>query len=98
MSNLVRGMTRDAGGESGGSGERPRASSHDSEPDADVGKGAVEDDQPHARNQTTLSGQLGHRSNSPQSVDPQSSDAQWKESDTDFPEPGSSPEHSGQHR
>jgi hypothetical protein len=77
---------------------RAKASEHDSEPNADVGKGAVEDDQPHAAHNTSMRGQLGHRSNTAQSRDPQSSDAELKDSDSDYPEPGSSPEHSGQHR
>ncbi len=57
--------------------------------DSDAGKGAVEDDQPSTTpGQPHLQGQMDHRS----------SNAEVKNSDTDFPEPGSSPEHSGQHR
>ena len=77
---------------------RPRASEHDSEPDSDVQKGAVEDDQRHSDNQTSMTGQLGHRSNRAQSREEGSSDVELKDNDSDFPEPGSSPEHSGQHR
>jgi len=62
-------------------------------PDCDIQKGTVEDDSPHTREDrpahtNSLSGQLGHR-------DP---DEELKDNDSDFPEPGSSPEHSGQHR
>jgi hypothetical protein len=53
--------------------------------DEDCGKGAVEsDDKEHGN--TSLSGQLGHRDQDPL----------IKSSDTDFPEPGGSPEHSGE--
>ena len=56
--------------------------------DSDVHKGAVEDDQ--AGNQPggpSMQGQLDHRS----------SDPDVKDNDSDFPEPGSNAEHSGQH-
>ncbi len=54
-------------------------------PDSDAHKGAVEDDR---ENESSLSGQLGHRDQ----------DELIKDSDSDFPEPGSSPEHSGEHK
>jgi hypothetical protein len=55
--------------------------------DQDSGKGAVEqDDRGHAGN-TSMSGQLGHRDQDPM----------LKGADTDFPEPGENPEHSGEH-
>jgi hypothetical protein len=61
-------------------------------PDGDEHKGAVEDDSPHLRGDRpeqhgSLSGQQGHR-NPDEMIDG---------SDSDYPEPGSSPEHSGQH-
>ena len=55
--------------------------------DQDSGKGAVEpDDRGHAGN-TSMNGQLGHRDQDPM----------LKGADTDFPEPGENPEHSGEH-
>lgn len=61
-------------------------------PDGDEHKGAVEDDSPHLRgehseSQESMAGQLGHRNR----------DGMTTGNDSDFPEPGSSPEHSGQH-
>ncbi len=61
-------------------------------PDSDEHKGAVEDDLPHLRGERpephgSLSGQIGHRESNPLE----------EGEDTDYPEPGSSPEHSGQH-
>jgi hypothetical protein len=61
-------------------------------PDGDEHKGAVEDDSPHtsgdrATQHGSLTGQLGHRN----------PDDLTNGNDTDYPEPGSSPEHSGQH-
>ena len=54
--------------------------------DQDSGKGAVEqEDQNHFGN-SSLQGQLGHRDQDPM----------LKSSDTDFPEPGENPEHSGE--
>ncbi|HEY0796969.1 MAG TPA: hypothetical protein VGD64_14445 [Acidisarcina sp.] len=92
MSNSTPGTATD---------HRPKASEHDTESDADVQKGAVEDDRPptpgdHSGN-TTLRGQLGHRTNIAGTND-QHDVQQEPQNDTDFPEPGSSPEHSGQHR
>ncbi len=57
-----------------------------SEKDQDRGKGAVEQDQPKQMGNTSIRGQLGHRDQDPL----------LKAADTDFPEPGSSPEHSGE--
>lgn len=55
--------------------------------DQDRGKGAVEDDRPHEDpGNTSMAGQLGHRDQDPM----------LKSADTDFPEPGASPEHSGE--
>jgi hypothetical protein len=80
---------------------RPKASEHDTEADADVQKGAVEDDRPRTAGHTfansSMSGQQGHHTNSGESQELQDSRPELQ-SDTDFPEPGSSPEHSGQHR
>ena len=58
--------------------------------DSDVHKGAVEDDSPQPADpqEHNLTGQLGHRNQ----------DEMLKDSDTDFPEPGSSPEHSGERK
>jgi hypothetical protein len=56
-------------------------------PDGDTRKGAVESDRRKFPTDESMSGQLGHR-------DPD----EWiKQSDTDFPEPDATPEHSGQH-
>ena len=56
-------------------------------PDSDAHKGAVESDRRSSPADESMSGQLGHR-------DPD----EWiKESDSDFPEPDATPEHSGQH-
>jgi hypothetical protein len=55
--------------------------------DQDRGKGAVEQDRPQeAPGNTSMQGQLGHRDQN----------AMLKSSDTDFPEPGAGPEHSGE--
>jgi hypothetical protein len=56
------------------------------EKDQDCGKGAVEANEPDQSGNTSLSGQLGHRGEP----------ALVKESDSDFPEPGQNPEHSGE--
>lgn len=59
-------------------------------PDSDLHKGAVEEETPKRSSNAdpNLHGQLGHRDQ----------DELLKDADTDFPEPGSSPEHSGEHR
>jgi len=55
--------------------------------DQDRGKGAVEQDRPQdPSGNTSMQGQLGHRDQDPL----------LKSSDTDFPEPGAGPEHSGE--
>ncbi len=54
--------------------------------DNDISKGAVESDRPSRKSDVSLGGQLGHRT----------SDPLIKSSDTDFPEPGPNPEHSGE--
>jgi len=55
--------------------------------DQDRGKGAVEQDRPEEpAGNTSMQGQLGHRDQN----------AMLKSSDTDFPEPGAAPEHSGE--
>lgn len=66
---------------------------HVQHPDGDEHKGAVEDDSPHLRGdqpaqQNSMTGQLGHRNQ----------DEMTDGSDSDYPEPGESPEHSGQHK
>src|SRR3954454_23414390 len=59
---------------------------HTEERDADEGKGAVEQDKPEQSDNTSLSGQLPHRPD----------DKLIDGNDTDFPEPGENPEHSGE--
>jgi len=59
---------------------------HRVEKDEDCGKGAVESDSPSAPGNSSMSGQLGHRTEDPL----------VKSSDSDFPEPGENPEHSGE--
>jgi hypothetical protein len=56
--------------------------------DSDERKGAVEEETstPSRSGDPNLHGQLGHRDQ----------DEMLKDADTDFPEPGSNPEHSGQ--
>jgi len=54
--------------------------------DNDLHKGALEDDNPRQKSQARFKGQLSHRE----------SDPLIKSSDSDFPEPGPSPEHSGE--
>jgi hypothetical protein len=54
--------------------------------DSDVHKGAVEDDQPRQEHNTSLRGQLGHRNQ----------DEMLKANDSDYPEPGGNPEHTGE--
>ncbi len=59
------------------------------QPDNDIRKGAVEEESgsPAKANGHNLNGQLGHRDE----------DEMLKDADSDFPEPGSNPEHSGQY-
>jgi hypothetical protein len=54
--------------------------------DSDLKKGALESDQRGDPSQVSLTGQLPHRT----------ADELIKQSDTDFPEPGGNPEHSGE--
>jgi hypothetical protein len=56
------------------------------EKDQDRGKGAVEQDKPKQTGNPSMGGQLGHRDQDPM----------LKSSDSDFPEPGAGPEHSGE--
>ena len=60
----------------------------DKKQDMDIQKGTVEETRPERRsgNQSSFAGQLPHRTE----------DAMIKENDSDFPEPGSNPEHSGE--
>ena len=57
-------------------------------PDSDARKGAVEEEtsKPSSTDKPNLHDQIGHRDQ----------DEMLKDADTDFPEPGSSPEHSGE--
>jgi hypothetical protein len=62
-------------------------------PDADENKGVVEDSSPRQPgkpqvSQESMAGQLGHRN----------ADELTNGNDSDFPEPGASPEHSGEHK
>jgi len=57
-----------------------------SEDDPDRAKGATETEEHHHDGNLGLSEQLGHRDQDPL----------LKNADTDFPEPGNSPEHSGE--
>jgi hypothetical protein len=59
-------------------------------PDSDAHKGAVEEEisVPSKDGEPNLHAQIGHRDQ----------DKMLKDADTDFPEPGSSPEHSGEHK
>jgi hypothetical protein len=54
--------------------------------DQDRSKGAVEQDERDQSDNTSMQGQLGHRDQDPL----------LKSADTDFPEPGGGPEHSGE--
>ncbi|HVZ17594.1 MAG TPA: hypothetical protein VG897_10785 [Terriglobales bacterium] len=56
------------------------------EKDSFAHKGAVEQDSPEQETNTSLRGQLPHRHENPL----------VKSRDTDFPEPGENPEHSGE--
>ncbi|MES2222258.1 MAG: hypothetical protein V4587_14985 [Acidobacteriota bacterium] len=63
------------------------------QPDADEHKGVVEDSSPSQpgkrhQSQESMAGQLGHRN----------ADDMISGNDTDFPEPGATPEHSGEHK
>ena len=56
------------------------------EQDPDAQKGAVEQDAPEQGTNTSMAGQLPHRNQNPL----------VKSSDSDYPEPGENPEHSGE--
>ena len=56
--------------------------------DQDRSKGALEQEEKDQPGNTSMRGQLGHRDQ----------DAILKSADSDFPEPGGSPEHSGEPR
>ena len=57
-----------------------------SKPDQDKSKGATENDHPEAPGNVGMQEQIGHRDQDPL----------IKDADSDFPEPGLSPEHSGE--
>jgi hypothetical protein len=54
--------------------------------DQDREKGALEQDERNQAGNTSMNGQLGHRDQDPM----------LKAADTDFPEPGENPEHTGE--
>lgn len=54
--------------------------------DEDAGKGAVEQDRPEQESNVSLAGQIGHRNQDPL----------LKANDSDYPEPGQNPEHTGE--
>lgn len=54
--------------------------------DEDMGKGAMETEDPREPGNIGLQQQIGHRDQDPM----------LKDADTDFPEPGENPEHSGE--
>jgi hypothetical protein len=54
--------------------------------DQDRAKGAVEQEENDPSGNTSMQGQIGHRDQDPL----------LKSGDTDFPEPGGSPEHTGE--
>jgi hypothetical protein len=56
------------------------------EKDSFTHKGAIEQDSPEQETNTSLAGQLPHRTENPL----------VKSRDSDFPEPGENPEHSGE--
>ena len=57
-------------------------------PDQDLAKGAGETENHNVPGNLGLQGQLGHRDQDPM----------LKDADSDFPEPGQNPEHSGEPR
>lgn len=59
--------------------------------DNDLRKGATEDEAAGERTQNSMQGQLPHRGQG------SLTDSFIKDNDTDYPEPGNNPEHSGQH-
>ena len=57
-------------------------------PDSDEHKGAVEEEDPRRHGESSLSGQLPHRTDDPE----------VKQNDTDFPGPDAMEEHTGEHK
>lgn len=55
-------------------------------PDQDAAKGATETEDPNEKGNVGLQEQIGHRDQDPN----------LKDADSDFPEPGNNPEHSGE--
>jgi len=55
-------------------------------PDNDIHKGALEQESPVQETNTSLAGQLPHRTHN----------SMIKSADSDFPEPGGNPEHTGE--
>ncbi len=55
-------------------------------PDEDAGKGAVEQDRPEQKTNTSMTGQNGHRDQDPM----------LKSANSDYPEPGQNEEHTGE--
>src|SRR3954468_6364757 len=66
--------------------EGPNMTPTDQNNDNDLKKGAIAEANPKDKPMTSRGGQLGHRDQAPL----------LKSNDTDFPEPGESPEHQGQ--
>jgi hypothetical protein len=60
----------------------------DSKPDQDIAKGAMESEDHKIPGNIGMQEQLGHRDQDPM----------LKDADSDFPEPGQNPEHSGEPR
>lgn len=58
------------------------------EADQDLAKGAIETENHDVEGNLGMQGQLGHRDQDPM----------LKDADSDFPEPGQNPEHSGEPR
>ena len=54
--------------------------------DSDIAKGAVEQEDRTPNGNSSMAGQLGHRTGN----------SMIKDNDSDFPEPGGNPEHSGE--
>jgi hypothetical protein len=65
---------------------KSQASTDHDAPDQDRSKGAVESEDPSQPGNNSMQGQLSHRDQNPL----------IKGNDTDFPEPGENPEHSGE--
>ena len=63
-----------------------KSMTHKTDEDQDRLKGALEQEEKDQASNTSMQGQLGHRDQDPM----------LKAADTDFPEPGGNPEHSGE--